>query len=128
MSAFDYFKTVVFEKYALFEGRSRRSEFWYFILFNTILGYSLVGLSYFSSIFLYANWAYSLVLFIPNVAVNIRRLHDIGKSGWWILSSLTIIMIPVLIYWYCMDSEPGSNEYGSNPKTGGDDGILDQLV
>jgi len=128
MSGFDYFKTVIFEKYALFTGRSRRSEYWYFILFNLIIGYTIAGLAYFFPVFNYISYAFSLALLLPGIAVVVRRLHDIGKSGWWYLSVLTIIMIPVLIYWFCQDSQTGTNQWGSNPKTGSEDGIIDQLV
>lgn len=106
------------KKYAVFEGRSRRSEFWYFCLFNFIISFILgiisgivgdnqgiLGTIYF------------LAILIPALAVSARRLHDIGKSGWWILINL----IPVVGFiWYIVlivkDSAPGENKYGFNPK------------
>jgi uncharacterized membrane protein YhaH (DUF805 family) len=58
--------------------------------------------------------ALQLAIIIPTYAVGARRLHDIGKSGWWLLIGFTIIGIPVLIYWFCLASE-GDNKYGPNP-------------
>ena len=60
---------------------------------------------------------YNLAVFIPGLAVSVRRLHDIGKSGWWFL----ILLVPfigaiVLLIFFCLDSQPGGNKYGSNPK------------
>ena len=66
-----------------------------------------------------ANLAYlwSLAMFIPGLAVSVRRLHDIGRSGWWLLLSLIpLVGAIILIIWYCTDSQPGANQYGSNPK------------
>jgi len=65
---------------------------------------------------------------IPGIAVGVRRLHDVGRSGWWMLIALTGIGAFVLLYWFVKDSEPGNNEYGPNPKTGNSDELLDHLV
>lgn len=102
-----------------FNGRARRSEYWYFTLFNIIVGIviSLIdqfvlgsdGTGILSNI-------YSLLIFIPSLAVAIRRLHDTGRSGWWLLIALTVIGVFVLLYFYVQDSEPGTNAYGPNPK------------
>lgn len=107
-----------FQHYADFNGRARRSEYWYFVLFNVIVGFcigfvsALVGISW-------LGYVYDVAVFVPSLAVAIRRMHDIGKSGWWILISL----IPLIGWiWYlilcCKDSQPGANEYGPNPKDG----------
>ena len=84
----------VFSKYATFSGRARRSEFWYFYLFNilvsiglSILGRAVTSLSFLSSL-------YSLAILIPSLAVAVRRFHDIGKSGWTYL----YILIPSMLY------------------------------
>ena len=65
--------------------------------------------------FLPVSTIYSLGALLPSLAVSARRLHDIGKSGWWMLIILTIIGIIPLIYWYCQPSTPGPNQYGQQP-------------
>lgn len=128
MGAFDYFKLAL-SKYAQFTGRSRRSEFWYFTLINAVIGFvlSLVLGAIGEQVGLLAN-LWSLAMFIPGIAVGVRRLHDYGKSGWWYLIMLTGVGVFLLIYWWAQDSEPGTNEYGSNPKTGASDDVLDHLT
>ncbi|MEM1359681.1 MAG: DUF805 domain-containing protein [Bacteroidota bacterium] len=115
----EYFKLAL-SKYAQFTGRSRRSEFWYFTLVNMILSYGLQGLGFAtgSSIFGTVAGLVGLALLIPGLAVAVRRLHDVGRSGWWYLIALTGIGIFVLIYWFAQDSEAGANKWGPNPKTG----------
>ena len=116
MSFTDAIKSV-FSQYAGFSGRARRSEYWYFTLFNFIIStvFSLLGqkIGFFSII----GGLFSLAVLIPGLAVAVRRLHDIGKSGWFLL----FILIPlvgaiILIIWDCQDSQPGDNAYGPNPK------------
>jgi uncharacterized membrane protein YhaH (DUF805 family) len=119
-----YFVDTIKNKYVDFKGRASRSEFWYFMLFYLIISLvlSLVdsmvlgsgekssGTGLLSSIF-------SLAMLLPSLGVSIRRLHDIGRSGWWVLVSLVpVIGFIVLIIFYVKDSQPGSNEYGPNPK------------
>lgn len=110
----------VLQNYAGFDGRARRKEFWMFVLVNIIVSVVLsvvdnaLGLKMGASGILGS--IYSLAIFIPSIAVQARRLHDTGRSGWWQLIVFTIIGIPVLIYWYASDGEPGSNQYGPNPK------------
>ena len=106
----------VFSKYATFTGRARRKEYWYFFLFNLMISIGtlivdvLIGLSIFSTL-------WSLAILIPSLALNFRRLHDTGRSGWYILFALIPLVGSILLLvWFCMDSEPGSNKYGSNPK------------
>lgn len=106
----------VLKKYAVFDGRARRQEFWMFTLFNVIASIicsiidNLAGTTIVATV-------YSLAVLLPCISVNVRRLHDIGRSGWWLLISLIpIIGTIVIIYWACQDSQPGSNQYGSNPK------------
>ena len=113
----------VLKQYADFSGRARRKEFWMFVLFNTIFaigamlidrmfGMTIQGLAY--------GWIcliYSLAVLLPSLAVGVRRLHDIGKSGWYYI----IALIPVagwilLLFWFCKDGQVGENEYGLNPK------------
>jgi uncharacterized membrane protein YhaH (DUF805 family) len=105
-----------------FSGRSRRKEYWMFILVTFIISVILtilemaLGLE-FNENFGILTTLFSLILLIPSLSVTVRRLHDTGKSGWWILISLIPLIggIVILIF-TLMDSEPGSNKYGPNPK------------
>ena len=96
---------IVFSNYANFSGRARRSEYWYFVLFSLII--SLIPI---------VNLIVGLISIIPGIAVCVRRLHDIGKSGWWLLLCLIPIVNLILLVWYCTDSQPGENQWGANPK------------
>ncbi|HNP36357.1 MAG TPA: DUF805 domain-containing protein [Woeseiaceae bacterium] len=114
---------TVLKKYAVFDGRARRKEYWFFALINLIivLLLSLVdsatgtlntsaGLGLLSGL-------YSLAVLIPSIAVAIRRLHDTSRSGWWLL----LIFIPllgglILLVFMLLDSTPGDNQHGPNPK------------
>ncbi len=106
----------VFSNYASFSGRARRSEFWYFFLFNLIVSLVLGLLGNRISFFSYISGLFSLAVLIPSIAVAIRRLHDTGKSGWFYLLSLIPLVNLYVIYLMCKDSEPGDNQYGPNPK------------
>jgi uncharacterized membrane protein YhaH (DUF805 family) len=111
------------KKYAVFSGRSRRTEFWYFVLFNiivtivlslidTLLGTFniLRGVGLLSGI-------YGLAVLIPTLAVIVRRLHDVDRSGWWILIGLIpLIGAIVLLVFELTPGTPGSNRYGPDPK------------
>lgn len=113
----------VLRKYAVFTGRARRKEYWFFLLFNIIIFFILslidnmlgtfnaqTGVGVLGSI-------YWLAILIPSIAVGIRRLHDTGRSGWWLL----LVFIPVigsliLLVLMLLNSQPGTNAYGANPK------------
>jgi uncharacterized membrane protein YhaH (DUF805 family) len=99
----------VLQDYATFSGRARRSEYWYFFLFNSIITFLLGIIGIAAEIpILYA--IYSLAVFVPALAVSIRRMHDVGKSGWYLL-------IPIYNFILVLtDSDSGENEYGPNPK------------
>lgn len=106
----------VLKKYAVFNGRAHRREYWMFTLFNVIVSiiFSIVDSLFETNIF---NMLYTLAVFLPSLGVSIRRLHDIGRSGWWLLLSfIPVIGWILLIYWACLDSQPGPNQYGPNPK------------
>lgn len=111
---------MAFQKYADFNGRSRRKEYWMFTLFNVIIIFGVIFLSSLIGLEDYAMipvGIYMLVIFIPSLALTVRRFHDMGKSGWNIL----IRFIPVIGgIWYlvlmCSDSEYRINKYGPNPK------------
>ncbi len=109
-----------FKKFATFVGRATRSEYWYFVLFNA-MAMLILGMIDQAIASGQNNWLlsgiYYLVVLIPGLALSVRRLHDIGKSGWMLL----IILIPLVgIFWYLFllltDSQPGDNKYGPNPK------------
>ena len=97
-----------------FEGRARRSEYWYFVLFVAIVTSVLnVLLGTYSGI----GRVISIALSLATISVGVRRLHDIGKSGWWYLLCLVpFIGWIVLLVWNIKDSQPGDNQYGPNPK------------
>lgn len=99
----------VLQNYATFSGRARRSEYWYFFLFNIIISFVLSfvgGLSNTSIISL----IYALAVFIPSIAVGIRRMHDVGKSGWFLLIPIYNLILA------CTDGVKDENEYGADPK------------
>ena len=111
------------KKYAVFHGRSRRAEYWYFVLFNLIVAIVLAGIDSLLGTFSSAqnigllSGIYSLAVLIPTLAVTFRRLHDIDRSGWWILINLVpLIGTIVLLVFALMDGTPGDNRYGPNPK------------
>jgi uncharacterized membrane protein YhaH (DUF805 family) len=110
-------------KYATFSGRARRSEYWFFFLFYLLIVFGLAlvdamlgtpddgeGLGLLSGLFV-------LAMLLPSLAVGVRRLHDIGRSGWWLLVSFVpLIGAIVLLVFAVRDSDPGDNAYGPNPK------------
>ena len=102
-------KTVL-SKYADFEGRARRSEYWWWYLAALVLDILTRALNPAIGLLV------GLAILVPSIAVGARRLHDTGKSGWLLLISLTIIGIIPLIIFLAQDSTPGDNKYGPNPK------------
>ena len=99
----------VLSKYAVFSGRARRSEYWYFVLFNilAVIGCTIIdivlGTVYLSTI-------YQLIVIIPSIAVAVRRMHDLNKSGWYLLIPIyNLILI-------CTEGTQGHNNYGPDPK------------
>ncbi|MDO9707400.1 DUF805 domain-containing protein [Paracraurococcus lichenis] len=108
-----------FRKYADFEGRARRSEYWWFFLFNLLMhaatglvdavvsGPEGIGL---------ANGLFTLAVFLPNLAVAVRRLHDLDRSGWWLLFFLVpVVGVIVMIVWFVTPGRDGANRYGPDP-------------
>jgi uncharacterized membrane protein YhaH (DUF805 family) len=115
----------VLKNYAVFSGRARRMEYWMFVLFNIIILIVLALIDYLTGTFSpragvgLLGGLYSLAVLIPSLAVTVRRLHDIGRTGWWILIGLIpVIGNIVLLIFMVLDSEPGANEYGPNQKEG----------
>jgi uncharacterized membrane protein YhaH (DUF805 family) len=105
----------VLKKYAVFEGRARRREYWMFFLFNFIVALVL-GIVDGMLNTLFISTIYSLAVIIPSLAVGVRRLHDTGRSGWWwLIAFIPLIGAIVLLVFFVQDSVE-DNEYGPNPK------------
>ena len=98
----------VLKKYAIFSGRAGRSEYWYFTLFTIIFSIVLtmcdawLGTRFLSNI-------YSLALLVPSISVGVRRMHDVNKSGWYLLIPIYNFILA------CTEGTVGPNEYGSDP-------------
>jgi uncharacterized membrane protein YhaH (DUF805 family) len=105
----DYFIKVL-KSYAVYTGRARRAEYWYFVLFNVIISFvvgfvaGLIGVPIVGTIV-------SLVFLIPGIAVGVRRMHDVGKSGWYLLIPFYNLLLA------CTEGEKGDNQYGADPKS-----------
>jgi uncharacterized membrane protein YhaH (DUF805 family) len=105
-----------FSHYVTFSGRAFRSEYWLWVLFTVIGGLATGILD--SAVFGYTvgssplNGIFELITFLPSLALGVRRLHDIDRTGWWLLIALTVIGIFVLIYWACKKGTPGPNRFG----------------
>ena len=111
------------KKYATFSGRAQRAEYWYFVLFYILLFFGLsiidnvtgsfdaeTGMGLLGGIL-------SLALLIPSIAVSVRRLHDTGRSGWWLLIALIPLVGAIVLFVFTVqDSNSGANSYGPNPK------------
>jgi uncharacterized membrane protein YhaH (DUF805 family) len=107
----------VLKKYAVFSGRARRKEYWMFFLFNIIIAIVLGIVEGIVGTFGIIGLIYGLAVLLPGIAVSVRRLHDINRSGWWIFISLVpVIGAIVLIVFMVLDSQSGENQYGQNPK------------
>ena len=107
-----------FGNYVTFSGRAARSEFWYWMLFAFIVGAStgiLDAAIFPDSMVSPFNAISTLILFLPGLAMWVRRLHDIDRTGWWLLIALTIIGVILLIVWACMKGTSGSNRFGPDP-------------
>ena len=99
----------VLQNYATFSGRARRSEYWYFVLFNAIISVVMKTPSHDVNIVL--GNIYTLAVLIPSIAVGVRRMHDVGKSGWFLLIPIYNLILA------CTDGVQGDNEYGTDPKS-----------
>ncbi|MFD3535472.1 DUF805 domain-containing protein [Streptomyces sp. NPDC058664] len=105
------------KKYAVFSGRSRRKEYWMYTLFNVIAVAILAAIDFALGIYPALTAIYVLGVFIPSLAVTVRRLHDTGRSGWWYFISLVpFVGGIVLLVFTCLDGEGHDNAYGANPK------------
>lgn len=107
----------VLRNWSNFSGRARRREYWMFFLGNIALGIvlAIVGglLGKLGMAIVALFW---LVIIVPTIAVSVRRLHDTGRPGWWYLLVLVPFGAFVLLYFFVVEGQPGTNEYGPNPK------------
>ena len=109
---------AVLKKYADFSGRARRREYWMFVLINFLIGCGLAVIAAFAQSLNFLSWLYTLAVLVPSIAVSVRRLHDTGRSGWWLLIGLVpLVGLIVLLVFFFQDSAPGDNQYGRNPKS-----------
>lgn len=111
----------VLKKYAVFSGRARRSEYWYFFLINIVITFVLffLGAAINNTLL---NTLYSLAVFVPSLAVGVRRMHDVGKSGWYLLIPIYSLILA------CREGTTGTNEYGQDPKRPAFDEFLEEPV
>ncbi len=114
---------IALKKYATFSGRAQRAEYWYFFLFYLLIFIGLSILDGLTGSFSaesgmgFLGGLLSLALFVPSLAVGVRRLHDTGRSGWFLLLALIpLVGAIVLLVFAVQDSTPGENQYGPNPK------------
>ena len=123
-----WYKKVVLENYANFNGRARRAEFWWYALANVVVAIiamtldSVLGTNIEPLPYGYVYIIYSLAVFLPGLAVGVRRLHDVGKSGWFYF----IILVPIigaiwLLVLFATEGQHGENQYGSDPKNENDE-------
>ena len=115
----------VLRKYSVFEGRARRTEYWFFVLFNTLIQIGLVVLDVIAGTFGeelgvgLLSGIYSLAVLVPSFAVLARRLHDTDRSGWWILIGIVpLVGGLVLLIFALFEGDPGENRFGPSPKEG----------
>lgn len=114
----------VIGQYADFSGRARRREFWSFALVNFAIGVALMVVAavfgavadFLGTLVMGVYYLYSLAVFIPSLAVGVRRLHDTGKSGWFMLIALIPIVGLYLLYLMTVEGDRGDNAYGPDPK------------
>jgi uncharacterized membrane protein YhaH (DUF805 family) len=104
----NYFITVL-KKYVDFTGRARRAEYWYFTLFSSIASIILMVIGYAINVPFLTN-IYSLAVFIPTIAVGVRRMHDVNRSGWYLLIPIYSFVLT------CTEGSDGPNNYGVDPK------------
>ena len=118
MEAFrKYYLDILTKKYAKFSGRASKKEFWTFFGFNLAISVLLLLLSSVARPLIILYNLYGLLVLVPSIALGVRRLHDIGKSGWWILVSLIpLIGIIWLIILYLKEGDPEENQYGPPPE------------
>ena len=112
----------VLKEYATFTGRARRKEYWMFTLISTIISFIISYIEISNQIYteVYST-IYSIGVLVPSLAVGVRRMHDVGKSGWFILIPIYNLILA------CTDSEHGPNKWGNNPKGIGNEDLIGQI-
>ena len=113
MNEYFQYYTNAFKQYAVFTGRTTRPEYWYFFLFNVIISVilNLIDKHGFLSMIC------MMAVMLPAIGIGIRRLHDIGKSGWWLLISfIPIIGTIILLVFLATEGQTGKNQYGEDPR------------
>ena len=114
MAVIGNWKLVVLERYAKFDGRAGREEFWLFVLANIVIYIALLILAQISGIFIALYFLYWLATIVPSLAVAIRRLHDTDKSGWLLLVGLIpLVGFIILLVFYIQEGTEGPNQYGA---------------
>ena len=109
---------IALKKYAVFNGRASRSEFWYFTLFQMIIVIGLMLIELSMGMTGIIGMIASLALLLPAIAVGVRRLHDTDKSGWWMLLAIVPIVSLILIIFFVKKGTDGDNRFGSDPLAG----------
>ncbi|MCK9211045.1 MAG: DUF805 domain-containing protein [Ignavibacteriaceae bacterium] len=113
----EWFLKVVKDNYANFKGRARRKEYWMFGLFSILFSIAAIIVDFIVGTYFVIYMLYMLALIIPSLAVLVRRLHDVGKSGGWFFISLIPLIGGIwLLVLLCTDGNPGENNYGPSPK------------
>ncbi len=108
------------KKYADFNGRASRSEYWYFILFNVIVSIAVSMIDVYART-MFLNTIYSLAVLVPGIAVGVRRMHDVNKSGWYILIPIYNLILA------CTEGTAGPNQYGADPNRPEFNDDIDQI-
>ena len=108
----------VLKQYAVFDGRARRKEYWMFLLFNVVIAAALAIVGRVIGLVDVLRALYMLGVLIPGLAVSVRRLHDTGRSGWWLL----VVFVPLVgwliaLYFLAQQGKTGQNRYGPDPKS-----------
>ena len=118
MSFQEAVSTVLTKKYADFSGRARRSEYWWFVLAYAlvVLVVDVLAIASGSRLFTFLLLVVILAVFLPSLAVTVRRLHDTNRSGWWVLLGFIPLGGFVILYFTILDSDAGTNQYGPSPK------------
>lgn len=113
----EWYLKVVRDNYANFKGRARRKEYWTFFLFNVLFVFVTTAVDLVLGIFPLLYVIYILGIVVPSIAVFVRRMHDVGKSGWWFfIGFIPIIGTIWLLVLLFTDGDPGENSYGPSPK------------
>ena len=113
----NWYLTLMTQKYASFSGRARRTEYWMFFLVYFVIALVIGVVEGLLSIGGYLTGIFALVHLLPSLGVTVRRLHDTGRSGWWILLSfIPLIGALVLLYFMVISGQPQANEYAPDPK------------